>query len=86
MLLRRQPADADNVEAQVSRSLFDLRCKRQGHQGFVHSNRTMNCPVQWLESHRVQWPVMRVFQSVPFLSKVQKVRPALDTVVQDYFT
>ena len=67
---------------EIARGLFDQRCEGRGHYGFEHSNRTMNCPVHWLESQREHWPVIRVFQSVPFLSKVQKVRPAFETVVQ----
>ena len=57
---------AGGVGAGFAGGVFEGDCGGRGHYGFAHSNRTMNCPVQWPESQRVHWPVMRVFQSVPF--------------------
>jgi hypothetical protein len=48
----------------------------------VQSKRTLNWPVQWLDSHRLQVPVMRAFQSVLLGSNRQKVLPAFETVIQ----
>ncbi len=51
--LRGQQADAYGVEPDFSGGLFDGVGQGRGHYGFAHSNRTMNCPVQWPESQRV---------------------------------
>ena len=81
---RRHGANTHDVEAEVAGGLLNTSCERGGHYGFEQSNRTINCPVHWVESHRVHWPVMRVFQSVVLASNEQKVRPALETVVQGF--
>ena len=82
--LSGQGADTHDVEAEIAGGLFNDGCERGGHYGFEQSNRTINCPVHWVESQRVHWPVMRVLQSVVLSSNVQKVRPALETVVQGF--
>ena len=82
--LSRQGADTDDIEAELAGGLLNGGCEGGRHYGLEQSNRTINCPVHWVESQRVHWPVMRVFQSVALASNEQKVRPAFETVVQGF--